>query len=89
MNNNDELTNEIIALVSKVLRNKKLDKTNLDLSLVEDYGADSMDMVDIADSIENTYGVIISDDEVREIKTINDIINKIRSHGQKDEVSTQ
>ena len=53
----------------------EVDATNLDARLKDDYGADSMDMVDIAEKMERRYGVKISNDSVSQLRTFGDVLN--------------
>lgn len=43
--------------------------------IIEDLGADSLDIVDLLMTLEDDYGVIIPDDEVQELKTVGDVIS--------------
>jgi acyl carrier protein len=78
MNKNEELVKEVIAWLSKILR-KEVDATNLDANLINDYGADSMDVVDIVDTMESKYGLSITNEEISDLQTINDILHRIET----------
>jgi len=51
--------------------------------LVEDLGADSLDMVEIVMAIEEEFDLVISDDEARQIITIADAITYVESRKKK------
>lgn len=48
------------------------DKVLLDARLVEDLGADSIDVVGLIMEIEDEFGTEITDDEMAQIKTVRD-----------------
>ncbi|NCB48113.1 MAG: acyl carrier protein [Clostridia bacterium] len=45
--------------------------------LVEDLGADSLDMIEMLMTLEEKFGVIIPDDKTADLKTVLDIANYI------------
>jgi acyl carrier protein len=81
MINNEALATEVINDLSKILR-KEIDPLKLNANLVEDYGADSMDIVDIVDSLEVKYGLTIPNEQIPNIKTIQDILQLIQSRSE-------
>lgn len=52
--------------------------------LVSDLGADSLDIVEIIMEIEKEFDVKIDDNELSEIKTVGDIIKKLKDMGVKE-----
>ncbi len=50
-----------------------IDKITKDSSLIEDFDADSLDVVDIVMSIEDEFGVEIPDDAAEQFKTVGDV----------------
>lgn len=50
-------------------------KITLESNIVEDLGADSLDVVELLMTLEDTMGKTIPDDKVTEIKTVGDLIN--------------
>lgn len=54
-------------------------KVNTDSKFVEDLGADSLDMVEMLMTLEEEFGVSISDEESLTIKTVGDIIAIVES----------
>ena len=49
-------------------------------SLIEDLGADSLDVVELVMKMEEEFGIEIPDEEAEKIKTVNDVIQYITSH---------
>lgn len=50
------------------------DKVTLETRLTEDLGADSLDAVELIMSLEDEFGVQISNEEAQKIVTVNDIV---------------
>ena len=63
------------------LRRLKVDVSEItpDTDILDDLGADSLDVVEILMSIEDTYGITIPDDEVQNLRTINLLTNYIEA----------
>ncbi len=53
------------------------DKITLESEIVKDLGADSLDLVEMLLSMEETFGITISDDQTESIKTVKDIVDII------------
>lgn len=51
----------------------------MDASIQDDLGADSLDVVDLVMSIEESFDIEIPDEEVEGIKTVGDIVKYIES----------
>lgn len=54
------------------------DKIKPESRLVEDLGADSLDMVEMLMTLEDQFGVTISDEEALKIKTVADIAKYVK-----------
>ncbi|MGN0602290.1 MAG: acyl carrier protein [Oscillospiraceae bacterium] len=52
----------------------------LEASIIDDLGADSLDVVDLVMSIEEEFDVEIPDEEVENIKTVGDIVKYIEAN---------
>lgn len=55
------------------------DAVTMEASITDDLGADSLDVVDLVMSIEESFGVEIPDEEVENIKTVGDIVKYIEN----------
>lgn len=49
----------------------------LDSNIIEDLGADSLDMVEIVMAIEDEFSIDIQDEDIETIKTVEDIVKYI------------
>ena len=63
---------EIKGIIAKQLRINKDEIKNSD-RLIEDLGADSLEMSEVLMTIEEKNGIYISDEDVMKIKTVQDI----------------
>jgi acyl carrier protein len=51
-----------------------------DASFIEDLNADSLEMVDLIISLEEEFGVQVSDEDAEKIKTVKDAIDYLSEH---------
>lgn len=51
----------------------------LDSNIVEDFGADSLDLVDFVMSLEDEFDKEIPDEDIEGIKTIGDVVSYIEN----------
>ena len=63
---------KIQALLAEAL-NRPLEKVTPDAKIVEDLGADSLDLVELLSQLEDDYGITIPDDEVESLVTVADM----------------
>ena len=52
-------------------------KITLESDVVKDLGADSLDVVELLIALEDNYGVSIPEDDIVNVKTVQDIVNMI------------
>ncbi len=53
------------------------DKITLESEIIKDLGADSLDLVEMILSLEENFGVTITDEQTETIKTVKDIVEII------------
>lgn len=51
--------------------------------IVEDLGADSLDMIEMLMSLEDEFGISVPDDQVASLKTVKDIVTFIDKNTKK------
>lgn len=69
---------KIIELIADKLCKKK-EQITLSSRLVEDLGADSLDVVELIMAFEDEFGVSLPDEDIAKMKTVGDIVNFISS----------
>jgi len=55
---------------------------NVDSSIIDDLGADSLDVVDMVMSLEEEFDIEIPDEEIESMKTVGDIIKFIEAKSE-------
>jgi acyl carrier protein len=56
------------------------EKVTMEASIIDDLGADSLDVVDLVMSLEEEFDVEIPDEQVENIKTVGDIVKYIEDN---------
>ena len=59
--------------------NVEVDKINEGSKIIEDLGADSLDMIEMLMALEEEFGVNITTEEATNLVTVGDVINAIAS----------
>ena len=68
-----EKIKEILAKQLRVDINTLTDETNI----VEDIGADSLDVVEMLMLIEESFGITVPDEDVAQLKTVGDVAHYV------------
>lgn len=76
MAQDQEILSKVTAMVASQL-GKSEDEITLESSFIEDLGADSLDLVELIMSMEDEFGLEISDEDAESIITVQDAINFI------------
>jgi len=58
------------------------DKINPETRLIEELGADSLDVVDLLMSIEDEFEVEVPDEEIENMKNVEDIVSYIKANNK-------
>ena len=67
---------KIQAMLADAL-NLPVEKVTADAKIVEDLGADSLDVVELLSRLEEEYGVMIPDEDVESLITVADVAAQI------------
>ena len=73
-----ETVKEILARQLQV----DADDITQDTDIVDDLGADSLDVVEMLMAIEQEYGIVVPDDVITSFKTVGDVAKYIETHQQ-------
>ena len=57
--------------------NLPVEKVTADAKIVDDLGADSLDVVELLSRLEDEYGVTIPDEEVENLITVSDVATEL------------
>lgn len=69
---------KIISMIAEKLGKKEAD-LKLESKLVEDLGADSLDVVELIMAFEDEFGISLPDEDVAKLKTIGNIVDYINN----------
>ena len=67
---------KIQAMLAEAL-NVPVEKVTADAKIVDDLGADSLDVVELLSQLEDEYGIMIPDEEVESLVTVADVAAQI------------
>ena len=56
------------------------DKVTMDSDIMEDFEADSLDVVDLVMSIEDEFGLEVPDDQLENFRTVGDVVRYIEEN---------
>ena len=56
------------------------DKVTMDSDIMEDFEADSLDVVDLVMSIEDEFGLEVPDDQIETFRTVGDVVRYIEEN---------
>lgn len=70
---------KVVIVVVDVL-GIRLEEACLRANLVDDLGADPLDILEIVCAIENILGIEISDEDVKAFKTVGDLVKYAEQH---------
>lgn len=73
---------KVRKLLAESLNIDDLDKITMDSNIVQDLGADSLDVVEMLMALEDNFGVTVPDDIANELVTVGAIVNYIESQSK-------
>ena len=78
----EKIRAEILEIVSTIVE-KEPNKIPPDAHLVQEVGADSMMALEILAALEKKYRIVISEEKLRQMTTLNKIINTVEEAKKK------
>ena len=84
MANEKPTEEEILAGLAEIVEEVagvEADEVTADKSFVDDLDIDSLSMVEIAVAAQDKFGVEIPDDQLKNLKTVQDVIDYVRGAG--------
>ena len=52
----------------------------MDTDLIDEFGADSLDVVEVMTSIESEFDIVVTDENVHGVKTVGDIVSIVEKY---------
>ncbi len=74
----DEIEKQVVDVISEVLVDVNKENIRLDSKIVEDLGAESLDIYDMIALLEDKFGLEITDEDVEKIQTVQDAAGFIK-----------
>ena len=70
---------QLVDIISKQLK-AEADEITPDTNIMEDLGADSLDIVELLMAVEESFGVTVPDEDVPGLKTVQNIVDYIEAN---------
>jgi len=75
----NSIQTKVIALLASQL-SKEADKIRMTDRIIEDLGADSLDIVTMLMNLEDAYGITIPDDDAMQLKTVAELVKYLEKN---------
>jgi acyl carrier protein len=76
----DDIEKKVVDLIAEVLVDVNKDHIQLNSKIMEDLGAESLDIYDMIALLEDEFGLEITDEQVEKIQTVQDVAEFVREH---------
>ncbi len=76
-----EMQKKVIDIIANQLGVEK-ESVTAEASVVDDLGADSLDVVELVMALEEAFDLEIPDDDAEKIRTVKDIVDYLESHSK-------
>jgi len=70
---------KITEIVCEIV-NVPVDDIDMDASFMDDMGLDSLRALEILAAVENEYGIVIEPERLREMTTVNNVVNLTKEY---------
>jgi acyl carrier protein len=74
----DDVESKVVDLVAEVLVDINKESIQMNSKIVEDLGAESLDIYDMIALLEDEFNLEITDEEVEKIQTVQDVADFIK-----------
>lgn len=82
----EKIFNDVVSIIKDYVKEPaRLEKVDMDTSLLDDLKVNSARLVDIIIQFEDTFDIEIEDDDADNIRTIGDAVNYISDRLQSDQ----
>ncbi|MFW6080672.1 MAG: acyl carrier protein [Desulfosalsimonas sp.] len=82
----DKIFNDVVGIIRDYVKDPaRLEKVDMDTSILDDLKVNSARLVDIIIQFEDTFDIEIEDDDADNIRTIGDAVNYISERLQSDQ----
>ena len=71
---------ELLKIIAEVKEDVNVDEIEPETKFVEDLGADSLDVLSIVERIEDEFQIMIADEELEKISTVQDAYDAIQKY---------
>jgi acyl carrier protein len=78
----DDIEKRVVDLIAEVLVDVNKEHIQLNSKIMEDLGAESLDIYDMIALLEDEFSLEITDEQVEKIQTVQDVADFIREHGK-------
>ncbi|MBQ8646755.1 MAG: acyl carrier protein [Oscillospiraceae bacterium] len=75
----DEIFERIRSMLAEQLEIDE-DRITMDSNIMEDFDADSLDLVDMVMSLEDEFGIEVPDEDVEKFHTVGDVVRFIEAN---------
>lgn len=76
----DDLEKRVVDLIAEVLVDVNKEHIQMNSKIMEDLGAESLDIYDMIALLEDEFALEITDEQVEKIQTVRDVAEFIREH---------
>ena len=56
------------------------DEISMESNFLEDFGADSLELIDLIMALESEFDIEVPEDDIEEIETVGDVVSYLKNH---------
>ena len=75
----EDISKKVIDVLQEQLDIER-EKIKMDSAIIDDLGADSVDVVDVVQTLEGEFNLQFSNSDIEGLRTVSDIVNFIEEH---------